>query len=305
MKTIDIGKSGLTAPAILAGCMRIGNMTVGQADVFVQTALENGISMFDHADIYGAGSCEELFGRVLAEAPSLRDRMLIQTKCGIRQGYYDFSKEHILASVEGSLRRLHTDHLDLLLLHRPDTLMEPEEVAEAFGLLQSSGKVRRFGVSNQNPAQMELLQRFLSQKLVANQLQLSVTNTGMINSGINVNTLGAGAVDRDGSVLEYCRLKEITIQAWSPFQYGFFEGVFLGSEKYPQVNQVIGRLAEQYGVTDSAIAAAWILRHPANMQVVLGTTNPQRLCAIAKAADIRLTRQEWYEIYRAAGNTLP
>ena len=305
MKSIDIGRSGLRAPAILAGCMRIGSMSVQQADAFIQTALECGITMFDHADIYGGGSCEELFGKVLAATPSLRDRVLIQSKCGIRQGYYDFSKEHILASVDGSLQRLHTDYLDLLLLHRPDTLMEPEEVAEAFGILQSSGKVRRFGVSNQNSAQMELLQRVLPQKLIANQLQLSATNTGMIDSGINVNTLGTGAVDRDGSVLEYCRLKEVTIQAWSPFQYGFFEGVFLGNEKYSELNQMLRLLAEQYGVTDSAIAAAWILRHPANMQVVLGTTNRQRLTDIAKAADIHLTRQEWYAVYRAAGNILP
>ena len=305
IKTIDVGKSGLIAPAILAGCMRIGNMSIQQADTFVKTALECGVTMFDHADIYGAGSCEELFGKVLAQTPSLRERMLIQTKCGIRQGYYDFSKEHILASVDSSLQRLHTDHLDLLLLHRPDTLMEPEEVAEAFGILQSNGKVRHFGVSNQNPAQMELLQRALPQKLIANQLQLSMTNTGMIDSGVNVNTKGTGAVDRDGSVLEYCRLKEITIQAWSPFQYGFFEGVFLGNEKFPHLNQMIDQLAKQYQVSNSAIAAAWILRHPADMQVVLGTTNPQRLSDIAGAADIHLTRQEWYGLYRAAGNSLP
>jgi predicted oxidoreductase len=218
---------------------------------------------------------------------------------------FDFSKEHILKSVEGSLKRLKTDYLDVLLLHRPDTLVEPEEVAEAFDKLQSSGKVRNFGVSNQNPMQIQLLQKALKQPIVANQLQLSITNSTMISAGINVNMLNEAAVNRDGGVLEFCRLNDITIQPWSPFQYGFFEGVFLNNKKFPELNSKIDEIAAKYEVTNTTIAIAWILRHPAHMQPVTGTMNADRLKDCIKAADIYLTREEWYEIYRAAGNILP
>ncbi len=236
---------------------------------------------------------------------SIREKMIIQTKCGIRDGYYDFSKEHIIEAVNGSLKRLNTDYIDILLLHRPDALMEPEEVAEAFTILHSSGKVRYFGVSNQNPLQMELLSKYLNQKIIIDQLQLSITNTGMIDSGINVNTENDGAIDRDGGVLDYCRLKDITIQAWSPLQYGCFQGVFLNNDKFPELNKKIDEIAAKKGVTNTAIAFAWILRHPAKIQAIAGTTNVKRLKDICKASDIELTRQEWYEIYKAAGNKLP
>ncbi|MCI1991491.1 MAG: aldo/keto reductase, partial [Oscillospiraceae bacterium] len=218
---------------------------------------------------------------------------------------YDFSKRHILDAVDGSLKRLKTDYLDVLLLHRPDALVEPEEVAEAFDILKSSGKVRYFGVSNEKPMQIGLLKKYLKQPVVANQLQLSITNATMISNGINVNMENAPAVDRDGSVLDYCRLNDITIQTWSPFQYGFFEGVFLGSDKFPELNRKIDEIAEKYGVSNTTIAAAWILRHPAHMQIVVGTMNPKRLKDCCRAADIRLTREEWYDIYRAAGNKIP
>jgi predicted oxidoreductase len=218
---------------------------------------------------------------------------------------FDFSKEHILQSVDGSLKRLKTDYLDVLLLHRPDALVEPEEVAEAFDILESSGKVRHFGVSNQHPMQIQLLKKYVKQPILANQLQLSITNATMISSGFNVNMENESAVNRDGYVLDFCRLNDITIQPWSPFQYGFFEGVFLGSDKFPELNRKIDEIAEKYGVSNTTIAIAWLLRHPAGMQPVTGTMNIQRLKDCCKASDIRLTREEWYEIFRAAGNVLP
>lgn len=305
MRTIKLGSSTLEVPVIAVGCMRINSLGKADAEHFVQTALEEGANFFDHADIYGGGTCEEIFADAIHMNDDVRERIILQSKCGIRKGMFDFSKEHILASVDGILKRLKTDYLDVLLLHRPDALVEPEEVAEAFDLLESTGKVRHFGVSNQNPMQMQLLQKSLKQPIVANQLQLSITNATMISSGINVNMENASAVNRDGSVLDYCRLKDITIQPWSPFQYGFFEGVFLGNEKFPELNRKIDEIAAKYRVSNTTIAIAWILRHPAHMQPVTGTMNPSRLKDCCKAADIRLTREEWYEIYRAAGNVLP
>lgn len=305
MKTLDVKNSTLTVPNIGIGCMRYSGMAVADVRRLMETAIELGLNFFDHADIYGGGQSEKVFAEAVGMSPSVRETMMIQSKCGIKQGYYDASKENILSSVDGILSRLKTDYLDALLLHRPDTLMEPEEVAEAFDQLHSSGKVRNFGVSNHNPMQVELLKKYVKQPLIFNQLQLSAMRTGMIDSGINVNMKVASSIDHDGSVLEYSRLHDMTIQAWSPFQYGFFEGVFLNHEKFPEVNRVIDGLAEKYGVTNSAIAVAWILRHPAKIQTIVGTTNPDRLRAIAAASDIVLTRQEWYEIYRAAGNALP
>ena len=306
MRKIKLGKSDLQVPVIAVGCMRINGMSKKEAEAFVQTALENGANFFDHADIYSGGICEEVFAEAVHMSSSVREKLILQSKCGIVPGkMFDFSKEHILKSVDGILSRLKTDYLDVLLLHRPDALVEPEEVGEAFDSLKSSGKVRNFGVSNQNPMQMMLLQKSLRQPIVANQLQLSITNAAMISAGINVNMLNDFAVGRDGSVLDFCRLNDITIQPWSPFQYGFFEGVFLNSPKFPELNAKIDEIAAKYGVSNTTIAIAWILRHPANMQPVTGTTNLKRLKDCFKAADISLTREEWYEIYRAAGNVLP
>ncbi|WP_024832458.1 aldo/keto reductase [Ruminiclostridium josui] len=305
MRRISIGNGALTASEISLGCMRISEMSKKDAANLINTALEEGIDFFDHADIYGGGKSEEMFAQAVDMRPGIREKFIIQTKCGIRQGYFDFSKEHILEAVDGSLKRLQTDYIDVLLLHRPDALVEPEEVAEAFSILQSSGKVRNFGVSNQNPMQIELLKKYLNQKIIINQLQLSITNTGMIDSGINVNMKVEGSIDRDGSILDYCRLNDITIQPWSPFQFGFFEGVFLNNEKFPELNKKIDELAEKKGVANTAIAIAWLLRHPAKMQPIVGTTNVSRLKDICKASTIELTRQEWYEIYLAAGNKLP
>ena len=239
---------------------------------------------------------------------SIREKMILQSKCGIntKGNFYDFSKEHILYSVDEILKRLQTDYLDILLLHRPDPLMEPEEVAEAFDELHNSGKVKYFGVSNHNPAQIELLQKFIPHKLVVNQLQLSIAHTPLIDSGVSLNMNTDQAINRDSSILEYSRLNDITIQAWSPYQNGFFKGPFLGDvENFPELNEVIDTIAEKYEVTNTAIATAWITRHPANIQVVLGTTNAQRLKDACKGSDIPLTREEWYQIYKAAGNMVP
>jgi predicted oxidoreductase len=305
MKNIKIANSEMTVSEISLGCMRISGLSNSEATTLINTALEEGINFFDNADIYAGGKAEEVFAQAANMSPSVRDKFIIQTKCGIRNGCYDFSKEHIMSSVDGSLKRLKTDYIDVLLLHRPDTLMEPEEVAEAFTQLKNSGKVKYFGVSNQNPMQIELLSRYLNQNIIFNQLQLSLTNTGMIDFGLNVNMKIDPSINRDGSILEYCRLKDITIQAWSPFQYGFFEGVFLNNDKFPELNKKIDEMAETKGVTNTAIAIAWILRHPAKIQPIVGTTNAGRLKDICKASQIKLSRQEWYELYRAAGNKLP
>ncbi|EAF7002407.1 aldo/keto reductase family oxidoreductase [Listeria monocytogenes] len=305
MKRITIGNSALTASEISLGCMRMADLSKEDANKVINTALENGIDFFDHADIYGGGKSEEVFADAIDMNATIREKMILQSKCGIRQGFFDFSKEHIIASVEGSLKRLKTDYLDTLLLHRPDILFEPEEVAAAFTELEKSGKVRHFGVSNQNPGQIELLKKYVDQELIANQLQFSIMHTGMIDTGFNVNMTIDPSLDRDGGILEYSRLNNMTIQAWSPFQYGFFEGVFLDNDKFPELNKVIDKIATDKGVTNSAIAVAWIQRHPASFQTVVGTMNPGRIADIAKASDVTLSREEWYEIYRAAGNQLP
>lgn len=303
MYKIEFGKSGMQVPTVAVGCMRISNMTEKEASAFVDTALSLGANFFDHADIYGGGKSEEVFGK--AVSPAMRDQVIIQTKCGIRPGQFDFSYDHIVSSVEGSLKRLGTDHIDALLLHRPDTLMEPEEVARAFSHLKETGKVSHFGVSNQNPYQMQLLQSAMDMPLCANQLQFGIMHTPMIQSEFNVNMYNESGVNRDGGVLDFCRLNKITIQPWSPMQYGFFQGCFLDNDKFPELNETLEKIGQRYSVSKTTMAFAWILRHPAKMQPVTGTTNLTRLADCIKATDIRITHEEWYEIYRAAGNILP
>ena len=287
------------------GCMRIAGMNAKDADALLHTALEEGINFFDHADIYGGGGSEEIFGKLLAEQPGLRERMFIQSKCAIHDGLYDFSGGHIRKSVDGILKRLKTDYIDSLLLHRPDPLMEPEEVGEVFDALARSGKVRYFGVSNMNRYQMELLSSGIRQKLWADQLQMSLAHTPLIDAGINVNTRFDGGLMRDAGTLEYCRLNGIAVQTWSPLQKGFFGGVFLGDDEYAELNAELNGLARKYGVAADTIAYTWLLRYPARMQVVLGTTNPDRVRSAAAAAEIELSRSEWYALYKAAGNQLP
>lgn len=305
MKNLIIGDTNLEVSEVGLGCMRITELQdKKEVRNLIDTAMDQGIDFFDHADIYDGGHAEEVFGEVVE--PAMRQNMIIQSKCGIIPGKaYDFSKEHILRSVEESLERLRTDYLDILLLHRPDTLMEPEEVAEAFELLEKSGKVRYFGVSNQNSMQIELLNKYCGNRIKINQLQFSIAHCDIVDSGLNVNVHSEAGANRDGSILEYCRLKDITIQAWSPFQYGMFEGVFLNNEKFPKLNKLVDELAEKYQVTNNAIAVAWILRHPARIQPIVGTTNKNRLTDICKASEVKLTREEWYALYMAAGKVLP
>jgi len=305
MRTIPLGKSELQVPVIAVGCMRIQKLDQAAAEKFIRSALEMDANFFDHADVYGNGACEALFAKAIGMTPDLREQMILQSKAGIRTNMFDFSKEHILEGVNGSLKRLQTDYLDILLLHRPDALVEPEEVAEAFDILHSAGKVRFFGVSNQKPMQIELLRKYLHQDIQCNQLQLSIPHSQMISNGIYVNMENEGAIDRDGSILDYCWLNQITIQPWSPFQYGFFEGVFLDNPKFPELNKVIDRIAALHGVSNTTIALAWLLRHPAKMQPVTGTMNISRLKDCVKAAEVFLSREEWYEIFIAAGNKLP
>ncbi|WP_342527122.1 aldo/keto reductase [Chryseomicrobium sp. FSL W7-1435] len=287
------------------GCMRINELTDQEVTEWVHHALELGIHTFDHADIYAKGECETRFGEVLKNQPSLREDLVIQTKASIRSGYYDSSKEHLLTSVDESLARLQTDYVDVFMLHRPDALMELDEIADTFDVLAGSGKVKTFGVSNFNRYQLEWLQAATHQPIQINQLQFSPVHSSLLNTGIQANTDFAGAIDRDGGVLTYCQQQSITIQAWSPFQFGFFEGVYLDHPRFPELNTVLQGLADQYSVSKSAIVAAWILRHPAGMQVVAGSTKISRISEIAAASEIELSRKEWYAIYQAAGNRLP
>ncbi|MFD4991612.1 aldo/keto reductase family oxidoreductase [Cellulosimicrobium cellulans] len=310
MKTFTLPGTDLVVPNVVLGLMRIQEKTDDEVRTLVRTARDAGITFLDHADVYGADlhGCERRFAEALDLSPAERGEWVIQSKAGIvREGpYFDFSYEHLVASVEGSLDALRTDYLDILLLHRPDALVEPEEVARAFSDLHAAGKVRAFGVSNHTPGQIELLRRYVDQPIVANQLQLSITHAPIVAHGVTANMQNLDqSVARDNGTLDYCRLHDITVQAWSPFQAGFFTGVFLGSEKYPELNAVIDRLADRYGVPPIAIATAWITRHPARMQVVLGTTNPERVAGAALGSDVPLTRAEWYELFRAAGYTVP
>lgn len=303
VKKIQFGTSDLQVASVILGCMRM-NGSENPTEI-IETAYEHGIDFFDHADIYGGGECETIFGKALKETSIKREDIIIQTKCGIRKGMFDFSKEHIVSSVEGSLKRLGVDYVDALLLHRPDTLVEPEEVAAAFDQLESQGKVKHFGVSNQKPMQIELLKKTVKQPLLANQLQFGIKHTGMVDQGIHVNMMDDASIERDGSILDYSRLNDMTIQAWSPYQYGFFEGAFIGNDKFSELNTALDQIAERHNCTSTGLATAWILRHPAKMQVIAGSMNKERIKEIAKASTIELSREEWYEIYRAAGNILP
>ncbi len=311
MRKIRIHGMEKEVPAVIVGCMRQAGFTNDpfspeRMNRFIHTALDHGANFFDHADIYGMGRAESVFGRALAMDPSIhREDLIIQSKCGLSRGCFDLSRDYILNAVNGILERLGTEYLDMLLLHRPDALMEPEEVAEAFSRLHGSGKVRHFGVSNFTPGQIALLKRYVDQPLAVDQLELSVVHCGMIASGIEANLTSDGAFDRDGGVLDYCRLNDITIQAWSPMQIGMREGTFLGSGRYPELNRVLEELAEKYAVTPGGIACAWILRHPADMQVVVGTTDETRLVQAIEASKVRLTRPEWYRLYTAGGHFLP
>jgi len=311
MKTFTMPGSDIVAPNIVLGMMRIADKSDADIRGLYSAAREAGIDFFDHAAVYGKTlhGCEERFAKALALTPAEREAITIQTKAGIvREGpYFDFSYEHLTSSVDASLAALRTDYIDILLLHRPDALVEPDEVARAFDDLFAAGKVRAFGVSNHTPRQIDLLKKAVAQPLIANQLQLSLTHAPIIAEGVAANMHGEdqSVVLDGGGIVDYCRLHDITIQAWSPFQAGFFTGVFLGNPEYAELNAAIDRLAAAHGVTPTAIATAWITRHPARMQVVLGTTSPERVREAAQGSDLPLTRAEWYELFRAAGYRVP
>lgn len=306
MKKIKFGTTDIQVPVIAVGCMRLNSLDLDQASKHIENAVEHDVNFFDHADIYGSGECEELFGQALKKTGINREKIFVQSKCGILPGVmFDLSKEHIVSSVEGILKRLDMEYLDALLLHRPDALVEPEEVAAAFDDLEKAGKVRYFGVSNMKPMQIELLKKCVKQPLVANQLQVGVAHSSMISNGLEVNMLTSGAVDRDGSVLDYCRLKDITIQAWSPFQYGMIEGVFFNNTDFEPLNRKLRELGEKHNVSETTIAVSWLLRHPANMQILAGTMNKDRFNEICRACDVTLAKEDWYQIFMAAGNILP
>lgn len=306
MEKIKIEKINMSVPPIAIGCMRLNSLSKAELENYINTTMELGLNFYDHADIYGKGECESKFAEAINMNSSVREKMIIQSKTSIVPCVcYNASKEYIINSVDGILKRLKTDYLDILLLHRPDALVEPDEVAEAFNQLKKQGKVNHFGVSNHNANQIQLLNKYCNNGVAINQLQFSIAHSGMIDSGINVNMTTNGSIDHDGSILDFCRLNDITIQAWSPFQYGMIEGVFLGNSDYPEINKKVDEIAEKYGVTNSAIAIAWILRHPAKIQAIVGSTNINRVKDISKAMDIQLTRDEWYELYLSAGKLLP
>lgn len=300
-----IGQTDIKGSRIALGCMRMAKLDLRQATQVVRTSIDQGINFFDHADIYAGGESEVRFSQAMRELQLKREDIVLQSKCGIRQGYFDFSKDYLVAAVEGSLQRLKVDYLDFLLLHRPDALVEPEEVAEAFRILKKAGKVRYFGVSNHNPHQMELLNHYLDSPLAINQMQLSPAHTPMIDAGLNVNMRNEASIVRDSGTIDYCRLHQMTIQAWSPFQIDLERGLFYGNDAYASLTATIDKYAKQYAVAPEAIILAWILRHPANMQTIIGSMNPERIAKIMAAEELRLTRQEWYDIYMSAGNRLP
>ena len=308
MKYCNLGD--INASRVVMGCMRIGDKALEQTEKVIVSACASGVNMFDLADVYGGGNCEKVFGVAMRDLEIPRKNYVLQTKCGICKSadgtrhYFNFDKDYILTSVENSLKRLNTEYIDILLLHRPDTLADPDEIGEAFERLQEDGKVRAFGVSNFSAMQMKLF-RSCGIQIVANQMQFSLGHTLPVDAGFYANMTKDEATTRAGDAMEYCRLRKIPVQAWSPLQYGFFGGAFVGNESFPALNGELNAQAEKYGVTPSAIALAWILRHPAFKQVVTGTTSPERMSELCKAADVKMSREDWYALYNATGKILP
>lgn len=289
-------------PTIVSGMMRIAQKSDAEIRDLYTAARSAGVTAFDHAGIYGGGhECERRYAQALALSPTERSEITLQTKTGIslEPAMYNHSYEHIVREVEESLRALRTEYLDVLLLHRPDALVEPEEVARAFDELEASGKVRAFGVSNHSPAQIELLKTTVRQPLTVNQVQFSLAHADLVAEGMTANAAGPALT----GVVDHARLTGMTLQAWSPLTGS--RGSVLNAQAYPELNAELERLASEYGVSPAAIAVSWITRHPAGFQVVLGSTNPSRFTAAAAGADICLTREHWYRLYRAAGYPLP
>lgn len=309
MKQINIVNGPQNASQIILGCMRMPTLNTDDAANLIRTAYELGINFFDHATCYGRdGEAETRFGDAFLKTGIRREDVYIQSKCGIlsEKGEFNWSKKTILDSVNDSLRRLKLDYLDTLLLHRPDLLYEPEQIAEAFDELEKNGKVRFFGVSNVPTMMLEVLRKYIRQPLVINQLQFSLDQSQLMDQALYVNNLTTNrSIDRDNGTLDYCRFHDITVQAWSPLQKGFFQGCFVDDPELPELNRVLGELGEHYGVSKTAIAIAWILRHPAKIQAIAGTMNPSHLSDICEAIKVDLTHNEWYRLYLASGKFLP
>lgn len=309
MKTINVVNGPQNVPAIVQGCMRMPALSVEEAAKVIRTSYDLGVNYFDHATCYGEnGAAETRFGEAFAKTGLRREDVVLQSKCGLcfERNEFDWTKENILSSVEGSLKRLKTDYLDVLLLHRPDVLFEPEEVAAAFDQLEAEGKVRYFGVSNLVPMQIELLKKYVKQPLIFNQVQLSLDQSQLIDQALYMNNKSTDfSINRDGNLLDYCRLQDITIQAWSPLQFGMFKGTFIDHPDFPELNKVLAKIGEREGVSKTAVALAWILRHPAKMQVIIGTMNPEHIVSACDASKVQLSHHDWYELYLAAGKYLP
>lgn len=308
MKTINVVDGPQNVSAIVQGCMRMPDLTKEAAAKVIRTAYDCGINFYDHATCYGSGAAEERFAEAFPLTGIKREDIYIQSKCGLcfDRNEFDWTKENILTSVDGILSRLNVEYIDALLLHRPDVLFDPEEVAEAFDILEKEGKVRHFGVSNLVPMQIELLKKYVKQPLIFNQVQLSLEQSQLIDQALYMNNKTTEfSVNRDGNALDYCRLNDITIQAWSPLQFGMFGGTFIDNPNFPELNEALAKFAEREGVSKSAIAIAWILRHPAKMQAIIGTMNPDHIKDICAATDVNLSHHDWYELYLAAGKYLP
>ncbi len=309
MKYINIANGPQQVSAVIQGCMRMPALSKEKAAEVIRTAFDCGINFFDHATCYGEnGAAETRFSEAFPLTGLRREEVYIQSKCGIcpERQEFDWTKETILSSVDDSLRRLRVDYLDTLLLHRPDLLFDPAEVAEAFNSLEQAGKVRFFGVSNLMPMQTELLKKYVKQPLIINQVQLSLEQSQLIDQALYMNNKTTDySLNRDGSALDYCRLHDMTVQAWSPLQIGMFGGTFIDNPDYPALNSALGEIADREGVSKAAVAIAWILRHPAHMQAVIGTMNPEHIRDICAACDVTLSHHDWYALYLASGKFLP
>ena len=299
MKKIQFGKN-ITASKIAYGCMRLGGKSKEDAKSAVLTALDFGVNFFDNADIYHDGVSEEYFGEAIKGID--RESIFIQSKCGIRKGFYDFSKKHIVSSVEGSLKRIGIDYLDVLCLHRPDVLMKGEEVAEAFENLCSRGLVKNFGVSNFNPMQVEYLKKYTEFPLVANQLQLGLFHTGMIDSWMCANMNNSFATDKDGSVLPYSMLNDMVIQAWGPMRSD--NGIFTEDNAVADKMPALQKWADKYNLSKDALAIAFINQLDI-VQPIIGTTNVDRIKDQLSSADAEIEKSDWYHIYTEMGNLVP
>ena len=308
MKYLNIVNGPQKVSAVIQGCMRMPSLSKEAAADVIKTAYECGVNFFDHATCYGAGEAETRFAEAFPLTGLKREDIYIQSKCGLcfDRNEFDWTKENIISSVDGILERLKVDYIDTLLLHRPDVLFEPEEVAAAFDQLESSGKVKWFGVSNLMPLQIELLKKYVKQPLVINQVQLSLEQSQLIDQPLYMNNKTTDfSISRDGDALDYCRLKDITIQAWSPLQIGMFGGTFIDNPDFPKLNEVLQKLADREGVSKTAVAIAWVLRHPAKMQAIIGSMNPSHIKDACDATKVELSHHDWYELYLAAGKFLP